>query len=240
MLRADLHTHSSISDGRDSPETLVVEAQRRGLDVVAVTDHDTFEGGLRAWRFQRSTGIEVAVIVGAEVRSDRGDILVLCGDRSLQRIPRRLDELVDYARGEGCLVIPAHPFDRRRHGISNAVYDYRWDAIEVFNAMSDPFANKRAEQVAKELGLPGVASSDAHVVEALGAAYTLIDAEPDTDDIMEAIRRGRVKPVPGRPSVNALLRTAAWSVERRLSLLDRRRMEKLRRLSDLDATYWLE
>ena len=43
-MRIDLHTHSSISDGTDSPAELIVKARDAGLDVVALTDHDTFDG----------------------------------------------------------------------------------------------------------------------------------------------------------------------------------------------------
>ena len=43
-MRIDLHTHSTISDGTDSPTRLVMKAATSGLDVIALTDHDTFDG----------------------------------------------------------------------------------------------------------------------------------------------------------------------------------------------------
>src|SRR4029450_5988632 len=43
-MRIDLHTHSSVSDGTDAPAELVRKALTVGLDVVALTDHDTFDG----------------------------------------------------------------------------------------------------------------------------------------------------------------------------------------------------
>lgn len=43
-LRIDLHTHSNASDGTTPPADLVVEARAAGLDVVALTDHDTTAG----------------------------------------------------------------------------------------------------------------------------------------------------------------------------------------------------
>jgi predicted metal-dependent phosphoesterase TrpH len=43
-MRIDLHTHSSVSDGTDAPAELVRRAVAVGLDVVALTDHDTFDG----------------------------------------------------------------------------------------------------------------------------------------------------------------------------------------------------
>jgi 3',5'-nucleoside bisphosphate phosphatase len=43
-MRIDLHTHSSVSDGTDAPSELVGKARAVGLDVVGLTDHDTFDG----------------------------------------------------------------------------------------------------------------------------------------------------------------------------------------------------
>jgi predicted metal-dependent phosphoesterase TrpH len=43
-MRIDLHTHSSVSDGTDTPVELVRKARSAGLDVVGLTDHDTFDG----------------------------------------------------------------------------------------------------------------------------------------------------------------------------------------------------
>ena len=49
-MRIDLHTHSSASDGTDPPAEVVRRARERGVDVVALTDHDTVAGhaGARA------------------------------------------------------------------------------------------------------------------------------------------------------------------------------------------------
>ena len=43
-LRIDLHTHSTSSDGTDSPAELVAAAAAAGVDVMALTDHDTTGG----------------------------------------------------------------------------------------------------------------------------------------------------------------------------------------------------
>ncbi|GAB3199598.1 PHP domain-containing protein [Geodermatophilus arenarius] len=43
-MRIDLHTHSSVSDGTDTPARLLAAARAAGLDVVALTDHDTTDG----------------------------------------------------------------------------------------------------------------------------------------------------------------------------------------------------
>jgi len=56
-VRIDLHTHSSRSDGTDSPRELVSAAVAAGLDVVALTDHDTAEGWAEAQEAAEQSGL---------------------------------------------------------------------------------------------------------------------------------------------------------------------------------------
>lgn len=61
----DLHTHSNRSDGTEAPEQVVLAGATAGLDVLALTDHDTVEGWAEADRAGREAG--VSVIPGAEL-----------------------------------------------------------------------------------------------------------------------------------------------------------------------------
>jgi len=71
-MRIDLHTHSSVSDGTDTPEELVRKAAAAGLDVVALTDHDTFDGLNAAVAEGQRIGVQV--LRGMELScSRRGD-----------------------------------------------------------------------------------------------------------------------------------------------------------------------
>lgn len=58
-MRIDLHTHSNRSDGTDSPAELIVKARATGLDVVALTDHDTTEGWREASEAAEREGIRL-------------------------------------------------------------------------------------------------------------------------------------------------------------------------------------
>ncbi|WP_448630129.1 PHP domain-containing protein [Cellulomonas soli] len=64
-MRIDLHTHSSASDGTDAPAAVVAAAAAAGLDVVALTDHDTTAGWDEAADAARTFG--VALVRGTEV-----------------------------------------------------------------------------------------------------------------------------------------------------------------------------
>ena len=58
-MRIDLHTHSSVSDGTDEPAALVARAAAGGVDVVALSDHDTFDGLAEAAAAGASLGVRV-------------------------------------------------------------------------------------------------------------------------------------------------------------------------------------
>ena len=58
MTRIDLHTHSIASDGTETPAEVMRQAQRAGLDVVALTDHDTVSGLDEAARVADELGLE--------------------------------------------------------------------------------------------------------------------------------------------------------------------------------------
>jgi predicted metal-dependent phosphoesterase TrpH len=63
MMRADLHVHSSASDGTDPPAEVMRRAARAGLDVVALTDHDTVAGHAEA----RAAAGPVTLLPGMEL-----------------------------------------------------------------------------------------------------------------------------------------------------------------------------
>lgn len=225
-LKADLHIHSTVSDGRASPYELVLVAVEKEVDVISVTDHNSFQGSIVAYNYAKTHGREVQVIIGNEVRTPYGDILVYCSSPdNIPDIPGSLHELIDKSHENNCLVVPAHPFDLFRLGIGDLVYEIKgWDAIEVFNASANKGANKRAEEAAKILGLPGLASSDAHIPEYVGVAYTIIDCDDiDPENILEAIRKNKVVPVKRYPPFNYIVKRITWSLKHRLHRFTSRR-----------------
>lgn len=88
-IRADFHTHSTASDGSLAPADLLRQASRRGLSILALTDHDTTTGIAEAARAAGTLGIRL--IPGIELSTDveRGEIHILGyginpGDERLQ------------------------------------------------------------------------------------------------------------------------------------------------------------
>lgn len=80
LARIDLHTHSTRSDGRGAPEQVMREAAEAGLDVVALTDHDTVSGWAEAAATCADLGLEF--VPGIEVTSRA---LIARGDGSFDK-----------------------------------------------------------------------------------------------------------------------------------------------------------
>lgn len=78
VLQIDLHTHTDRSDGTFAPAELVRLAAERGLDVVAVTDHDTTEGLDEALAAGSELGVEVVPGVELSAEYEGTSIHVLC------------------------------------------------------------------------------------------------------------------------------------------------------------------
>ncbi|MDF3291951.1 PHP domain-containing protein [Streptomyces silvisoli] len=73
-MRIDLHTHSTASDGTDTPTELVHNAAAAGLDVVALTDHDTVGGHAEATAAIRALDKPLTLVTGAELSCRIGGV----------------------------------------------------------------------------------------------------------------------------------------------------------------------
>jgi len=218
-LKAETHCHTTSSDGRHPPDQVVLEANKKGLDFLAVTDHNTFRGAVLAQRAVKLRGLEKPVVIpGNEVRTTKGDVLVLC-EKPLSKIKKDPWDLRDLADENNCVMIAAHPYSIIEPAVGDFIREAPelFDAIEVWNATNLPFLNSKAARVARELGKPGTAGSDAHVKEEIGSAYTLVYTdEGSVESFLEAVRKGDIRPVKGLPSLTAVLAHLAWGVKRRI------------------------
>ncbi len=98
MTRIDLHTHSAVSDGTDAPAHLVEHAVAAGLSVVALTDHDTFDGLTEAEETAARLGIEL--LPGVEISAQvRGVSVHLLGYGCDTEDDALLDELAKIRKG---------------------------------------------------------------------------------------------------------------------------------------------
>ena len=207
ISKADLHVHTDASDGTASVRDVLSRAAGLELAVIAITDHDTIDGALEARRQAHRYGVEV--IVGEEVSTAEGHLLVLFIEEALQPgLP--VAETIAAAHAQGGLCIAAHPYDwavpslgkaglhRRCRGLRTG--EWPLDAIEGMNASATwplGITNRVGQRVARSIGLPTIAGSDAHTLATIGRAYTLFPGRT-TADLHEAILNGSVT-IAGQP-----------------------------------------
>ena len=196
----DLHCHTSASfDCLSDPSKVVRAAAARGLTHIAITDHDTIDGALRA-RDAAPDGL--TVMVGQEVRTADGDLIAAFLERPVAS-GRSAPDTAAAIREQGGLVGIPHPFDRFRGSLLRdarmAALASSVDWVETHNARIVGSGNDRAAAFALEHGLPGVAVSDAHTLLEVGVAYTALDGDPSTQaGLLAAL--ASVELIPGRAS----------------------------------------
>src|SRR5262245_49814901 len=109
MGKADIHMHTSLSDGLMTIQEILDWVQERtDLDVIAVTDHDDLEGGLRARELARQGGYRFEVIPGTEVTTRAGHLLALFLEAPVRSL-RSLEETVEEVRAQDGVCIVPHP-----------------------------------------------------------------------------------------------------------------------------------
>jgi predicted metal-dependent phosphoesterase TrpH len=189
-LKVDLHVHTRHShDAFISPKTLVACARRKGIDAVAITDHNTVKGLREFCKIE-----EILIIPGVEVETLEGHVLAL-NVTDLVESGLSIAETADKIQDAGGLAIAAHPTVLFKRSLEvECAGDL--DAIEVINSAAVPFSFsvRKNRELAEKLNLPQTGGSDAHCGPEIGLAYSSIDGEGNIDSICEAIQRGAVTP----------------------------------------------
>lgn len=192
-MRFDLHIHSTYSRDSGSPiDSILAHAVDIGLDGIAICDHDTVKGGIAGEQRAKELNLPLIVIPGVEITTTKGHIIAL-GVREDIPAKKTPEETIARIRKLGGVVVVPHPFKRLSHGIGD-FSGLDVDAVEIFNSrFITKEANRKAERVAREMGIPAVSGSDAHAVLMIGYAVTEIAAEPNLPAVLDAIRDGKTR-----------------------------------------------
>lgn len=217
--KADYHIHSNYSDGKPTIEEILEYVQNQtDLDVIAISDHDTIDGAVKAQEICRKKDYRFEVIIGEEISTKEGHIIGLFLDSTIQADKSAKDSISEI-RKQGGVAIASHPFQHTKlsnsrmitmDGIgSKVLYDLRFDldAVETVNATPtladenlDVTTMNRTLIYATEVG-----ASDAHIAEAIGMGYTVFEGKT-AEEFKKAIKTHQTQAIYGRWSVLALLK----------------------------------
>jgi predicted metal-dependent phosphoesterase TrpH len=189
--KVELHSHTLYSkDCLTSLELMIETCRRKGIDRIAITDHNTAEGALAL-----AAMAPELIIPGEEIMTPQGEILAFF---VRETIPPGLSpaETIRRLRDQGAVISVSHPYDRLRKGaweepdllqIVDAV-----DAIEIFNARCIYAEdNAKALAFAQAHDKPGTVGSDAHIAYELGRATLHMQPFEGPADFYESLKTAR-------------------------------------------------
>ncbi len=215
----DLHVHTTrhSPDSSLTPEELVKEARRIGLDAVCITEHVGQWDRFDLERFS-SMNEGVLLIAAMEVETEIGHVTVY----GLDGYVSGLDDFRELRRAvtaRGGYMVMAHPFRYLRpksSQVTNLLFKEpdlypdtpeeataHWalqmvDAIEVANGSTNDEENAFAREVAQILGKPMTGGSDSHSHHSVGSCATVFsDQISSAKEFLEALHQGRFHPATG-------------------------------------------
>ena len=191
MIRIDPHTHTACSDGTDTPSGLMFAAQRVGLDVIGLTDHDTFAGWEEAASQVVTTG--VALMRGVEMSCSSNGITVHLLGYMPDPEDKKLQELFQSSIDSRA--------NRARHMVENLSADYpiTWEMVQQFAPTGGPVGRPHIADALVQVGaFPDRNAAFAQALHPSSPYYVRYSA-PDPVDATVAIRAAGGVPVLAHP-----------------------------------------
>ncbi len=187
---ADLHLHSTYSDGICSVKDILIRAKEMKLDVVSITDHNTLDGMSEAQAFADKIGI--GFIPGEEISTLEGHLVALFIHKPIAR-GQSLHETLLQVGQQGGIAYAPHLFAKRfLSGIQTESIaacmrkaDARYALIGVESFGTGNFFNRQytalARDVARRFGLAELGNSDLHQFSTIGQYQTRFEGTTPED-----------------------------------------------------------
>ncbi len=203
-IKTELHCHNSFSNfhlgDKEPPYDCDIsigdqlkQSYELGLDAIFVTNHNTLNGynQLLEYKNDHTKFKNIDVFPAEEITTDTGAHILAYGIHDAITPGISLEEVIDEVSKQGGVSSAPHPFS-----ILDALRESakKCDMVEVFNSNNvDLLSNARATQFAFDNNMIQVAGSDSHVLSTLGRCVNVIDSENNLDDILHAMKHGRIK-----------------------------------------------
>jgi predicted metal-dependent phosphoesterase TrpH len=201
--KADLHMHTDNGDGTASVMEMLDYGATLGLDLIAITDHDSLLGTERALEAAQRRDYPFEVVPGVEVTSLSGHVLCLWVQHPI-RMLQTLEKTIYQCHEQGGLAIAPHPMSALTRTIGERALlriwrsnqaGIHWDAVETMNpSVAARVSAARVRRLNQEvLHLPEVGFSDAHHLEGIGTGYTTFPGRTG-NDFRAALKNGTTEP----------------------------------------------
>jgi predicted metal-dependent phosphoesterase TrpH len=201
LNKADIHIHTTFSDGLMTPEAVVeYAATETDLSVIAISDHDTIEGAWAARRYRqryRADFGHLDIVVASEITSRDGDILGLFLSHDVPPGMSAL-ETVEAIHAQRGLAIAVHPCSFLLPGVIKGVKGHirsvPFDGVETRNGTpTEFFSNPLTQWLNRRWqALPETGGTDAHYLPTVGQTYTLFSGRTDAD-LRHSLETGQVQ-----------------------------------------------
>ncbi|MBW3013324.1 ADP-ribosylglycohydrolase family protein [Candidatus Woesearchaeota archaeon] len=202
--RIEMHSHTR--NGKDcamTNEQAITRAKEIGLDGIAITEHMSFEASESA--DNASALLSFPVIRGAEYHTDKGHFLIfgIDSDEVFRKFGKYgpAQEIIDFVVEKGGVAIPSHPYKKDyTKKLCDDIYNIRnISAVEVLNGQLSDEDNKKGQEAAAKLDLPGTGGSDAHCPGEVGVFFTEFENPVRTiEELVAEIKKGKFKARNGR------------------------------------------
>ncbi|MEW6033267.1 MAG: PHP domain-containing protein [Chloroflexota bacterium] len=200
---ADLHIHTRFSDGiAELSEVLEHVQLHTNLDVIAITDHDSFRGAWLARELAAKDDYRFQVVPGMEVSTMEGHLLVLFLENPVSSY-ESLRHTIEATHAQGGICVVPHPMSRQRDSIDRKTIEgllasgdenVHLDGLEILDphaarimCLEDVEALNRECYHLAELG-----NSDGHALSVIASRYTVFCGRT-IQDLRESIRSRRTR-----------------------------------------------
>jgi predicted metal-dependent phosphoesterase TrpH len=197
--RADIHIHTTFSDGLATPAQVVQFAENSGLSLIAITDHDSVAGAHAAREFHARGQYKFEIIVGTEVTTARGvHLLALFIENPITSF-RSLEHTIDEVAAQGGLCVAPHPLSMLTPSVGRRQMErllrkgYPLAGVETLNpSPAGKITRAKLARLNRHWGLAELGGSDAHFLCRIGTAYTEFDGS-SAEDFRASLLAGTTK-----------------------------------------------
>ena len=169
-MKFDLHIHTARShDSKAALAAIAKSAKEKGIDGIAICDHNEF--------YEGPIPKDLILLRGCEYSTPFGHLLGIGMERKVENTD--FPQLIEQIHSAGGIAILAHPYEHLKYAEKLDEIASLLDGVEIFNARAtrkNKAANEQAFAFARKHQLPIFAGSDAHTPSEVGRGYIEIES----------------------------------------------------------------